>query len=299
MADPSPTIRPECGNVTKPPSADHNFRKNFLSHKIKAESPIRPAPERLPLTSGRTIRLEEGCEKVARGAAPNGSNRTRRNKSSRCNHRIPNSETILSNLLMETEKQVELGSWLGLQRAFATVAGSCSAARAQCLKQVRESKVLDEAGLNWEEFCTEYAGISRPHADSLIRQYEQFGDAYFRLSEIARVSPQTYGKIAPHVDGDTIEIDGVKLALTPENAHKIRAAIQSLRSQVRRPPTPARPPAAIVELQIRVDALAEDIGKAVRALSCSDERPAFHALSTYAMNKFRGLARQLEGEVSP
>src|SRR5690348_5587178 len=101
---------------------------------------------------------------------------------------------------METEKQIEIGSWLGLQRAFATVAGSCSAARAQCLKQVRESHILEEAGLTWEEFCAAYAGVSRPHADSLIRQYEQFGDAYFRLSEIARVSPKTYGRLAPLVD---------------------------------------------------------------------------------------------------
>ena len=199
---------------------------------------------------------------------------------------------------METEKQLELGSWLGLQRAFATVAGSCSAARAQCLKQVRESNVLEEAGLTWDEFCTQYAGLSRPHADSLIRQYNQFGDAYFRLSEIARVSAKTFSQIAPRVDGDSIEIDGVKLALAPENAHKIRAAIQSLRSQIRRPPPPQRPPAGLIELQIRVDALADDIAKAAAALRSPGERPVFRSLTVYAMNKFRNLTRLLESEVT-
>src|SRR5581483_12298663 len=87
---------------------------------------------------------------------------------------------------MDSEKHLDLGSWTGLQKAFAAVAGSCSAPRAQCLKQVRDSKMLDDLAFTWEEFCKDYAGISRPHADSLIRQYEQFGDSYFRLSEIAR-----------------------------------------------------------------------------------------------------------------
>ena len=193
---------------------------------------------------------------------------------------------------MESEKHCDLGSWVGLQKAFATVAGSCSAARAQCLKQVRDSKMLDDLGFTWEEFCKEYAGISRPHADSLIRQYDQFGDAYFRLAEIARISSKTFQQIAGHVEDDAIEIDGQKLALLPENAHKIRAAIQSLRNQVRRPPVPPRPPAAIIELQIRVDALAEDVAQAIRAEGA--ERDSLRALAVAVMNKFRALSRQLE-----
>jgi hypothetical protein len=84
---------------------------------------------------------------------------------------------------MDTQKQVDLGSWIGLQQAFAVVAGSCSAARAQCLRQVRDSKMLDDLGFTWEEFCNEYVGISRQQADGLIRQHSEFGDAYFRLLE--------------------------------------------------------------------------------------------------------------------
>ena len=194
---------------------------------------------------------------------------------------------------MDREKHQDLGSWLGLQKAFATVAGSCSAARAQCLKQVRDSHLLDEIGLTWDEFCKDYAGISRPHADSLIRQYDQFGDAYFRLSEIARISPQRYQQIAARVDADSIEIDGQKVALIPENAPKIRAAIQTLRSQLRRPPAPARPPADVVELQIRVDALANDLAKAFRTLDPHQEDASLRSLAVYAANKFRTLCRQL------
>lgn len=198
---------------------------------------------------------------------------------------------------MDNQKHIDIGSWTGLQKAFATVAGSCSAARAQCLKQVRESGMLDDIGLTWDEFCKDYAGLSRPHADSLIRQYEQFGDAYFRLSEIARVSSKTFQQIASRVDADAIEIDGQKVALVPENAPRIRAAIQTLREQVRRPPAPARPPAGVVELQVRVEAVAGDVAEAVHALNPAfQEDPAragLRALAVSAMNRFRALARQL------
>jgi len=205
---------------------------------------------------------------------------------------------------MDSEKYRDLGSWTGLQKAFAAVAGSCSAARAQCLKQVRDSQILDDLGLTWEEFCHDYAGISHRHANDLIRQYERFGDPYFHLSEIVRVSPETFQQIAGHVvadnGADTLELDGHKLALVPENAAKIRAAIQSLRSQVRHPP--ARPPAGVIELQLRVDSLAADLVKAIAALHPVPNPPPPHesadrielrSLSVYAVNKFRNCARQL------
>ena len=76
---------------------------------------------------------------------------------------------------MDSEKQIDPSSWTSPQNAFAVVAGSCSAARAQCLKQVRNSRMLDDLRLAREEFRTEYAGISRGHTDELIRQYIQFG----------------------------------------------------------------------------------------------------------------------------
>jgi hypothetical protein len=156
--------------------------------------------------------------------------------------------------------------------------------------------MLDDLGFTWEEFCKEYAGISRQHADSLIRQHAEFGDAYFRLSEIARVSSRTYRQIAAHVDGETIEIDGEKLALTPANAGRIRAAIQSLRNRARPAAAAGRPPADLIELQARVDALAADIAKSIRALNPAESRNSYRSLIAYAGNKLRALTRQLEAE---
>ena len=197
---------------------------------------------------------------------------------------------------MDAQKHADLGYWAGLQQAFAIVTGSCSAARAQCLKQVRDSKMLDDLGLTWDEFCKDYAGVSRQHADHLIRQYAEFGDAYFRLSEIARVSTRTYRQIAPAVDGETIEIDGEKIALTPGNGSRIRAAIQALRTRALPAAAGSRPPADLIELRVRVDALADDLAKALRALNPLQSRTPHRCLIAYATNKFRTLARHLDAE---
>ena len=208
---------------------------------------------------------------------------------------------------MDSEKHRDLGAWTGLQNAFAAVAGSCSAARAQCLKHVRDSGILDDLGFTWDEFCTDCAGLSRRHADHLIQQFNQFGDAYFRLSEIARVSPQTFQRIAGRVvsdnGADALEIDGQKLALVPENAARIRAAIQSLRNQVRRPPAPERPSPDVVELRIRVDALSADLARSIARLNPElpneSVRAALRGLSVYAADKFRNCARQLDALARP
>jgi len=200
---------------------------------------------------------------------------------------------------MNDPKQADLGYWSGLQQAFAIVTGSCSAARAQCLKQVRDSKMLDDLNLTWDEFCQDHAGMSRQHADALIRQHAEFGDAYFRLSEIARVSPRTYRRIADAVEGDSIELDGEKIALTPANAGRVRAAVQELSHRALPAAAGLRPPADLVELRIRAAALADDIDKAIRALNPLESRDPHRSLITYAANRFRALARRLENESEP
>ena len=204
---------------------------------------------------------------------------------------------------MDSQKQLDLGSWVGLQKAFANVSSGCSAARAQCLKQVRDSHMLDDLGFTWEEFCTLHAGISRRHADNLIHQYERFGDAYFRLTEIAPVSPKTFQQIAAQVTPDTIEIDGQPIAITPENAPKIRAAIQSLRHQLQHPSggeagRDSRPPADVIELRVRLDAVLNDAATAFHAINpmvqADCELAGLRSLAAYGIDKFRALSREFE-----
>src|SRR5664280_733367 len=185
---------------------------------------------------------------------------------------------------METPREwIDAGAWVGRQQAFAVIANKCSAAQALCLNQVRETHLYEKLELTWEEFCKEYAGISRENADRLIRQHEEFGDAYFRLSEIARISPETYRQIAGQVSDEGIEFDGRKLALTPENAPKIRAAIQTLRTQLKQA-RDANPPTApgITQLQIRLDALIEEISRLTHRLLDPGDRAALQGLTVYA-----------------
>ena len=108
-------------------------------------------------------------------------------------------EMRLRKALMASQKQFDLGSWVVLQKAFANVASGYSAARAQCLKQVRDSYTLDHVDFTSEEFCTLHAGISLRHPDNLIHRYGRFGDAYFRLTDIAPSLAQNRWTTRPNV----------------------------------------------------------------------------------------------------
>ena len=196
---------------------------------------------------------------------------------------------------METPREwIDAGSWVGRQQAFAMIANRCSAAQALCLKQVRETRLFEKLELTWEEFCKEYAGISRAQADRLIQQHEEFGDAYFRLSEIARISPETYRKIASQVSNEGLEFDGEKLALIPENGPKIRAAIQTLRAQLQEVRDAGQPTSpGITQLVIRLDALLEEVSTMSRRLLDAGERAGLQGLVAYAVNKWTHVQSEI------
>jgi hypothetical protein len=197
---------------------------------------------------------------------------------------------------METPREwIDAGAWVGRQQAFAVIANKCSAAQALCLNQVRESRLYEKLELTWEEFCKEYAGISRSQADRLIQQHEEFGEAYFRLSEIARVSPETYRQISSQVSDEGLEFDGGKLALIPENGPKIRAAIQSLRAQLKQARDTSLPVSpGIVLLQVRLDAVVEAIARMARHPLGPDHRAALQGLAAYAIRKLKDVVQSLE-----
>ena len=128
-----------------------------------------------------------------------------------------------------TAAVLDAGLWIGRQQAFAMIAGKCSAAQAAAIKQLHETKAYDSLGLTWEEFCVQHLGVCRATADSILRRYNELGENYFRLAEICRVSPETYVAIQPKIEGECIELNGQQIALIPENASKIRAAIKNIR----------------------------------------------------------------------
>jgi hypothetical protein len=198
--------------------------------------------------------------------------------------------------IMETTKQwFDVGTSVGRLQAFSAVSTRCSAAQALGLKQIRESRSYEELGLNWEEFCKQHAGISRGHADALIRRYSEFGDTFFRVSEITRVSQETFREIAGKVNGDFIEIDGEKLPLTPENAPKIRDGIQKLRSELRHATSRNRhfPCPSVTDLLVRVDAFLEQLSRLIRPIMPVGDHAALSGLINYTIEKLKRLSHDL------
>jgi hypothetical protein len=146
---------------------------------------------------------------------------------------------------------LKLGIMLGKRRAFASVSGRCSAATVQLLRRIREEKLYQSLTHSWREFCNEYLGLSRRHADHLIGLLKRFGPVYFELSELIGVSPRQYLAIEPAVHEDRLVVDGEAISLIPENTPKLREAVDQLLAP------PQRRPATPVTLHTRIAAAAE------------------------------------------
>jgi hypothetical protein len=125
----------------------------------------------------------------------------------------------------------ELGTWVGRRQAFGLIANKCSAADAECLKQIRASKRYKSVAATWEQFCPSYLGLSRAHADKLIQQLEEFGSAYFELSQLVRIPEQAYRAISGAVVGHSVEYKGEKISISKENAHRIAEVVTLLRQE--------------------------------------------------------------------
>lgn len=138
--------------------------------------------------------------------------------------------------------EIALNQLLGERRAFSRVADSCSAADAACLRRMREERMYRTKKVNWSQFCTRYLEISKTEANRIIQRFDEFGDAYFDVSRIVRISPESYRAIAHAVRDKTIEHNGETIALTRENAQRVTAAVQALRQAA----VPKREPKAAI-----------------------------------------------------
>ena len=187
----------------------------------------------------------------------------------------------------------DLGTWTGRGQAFSLIANHCSAAQAECLARIRNDGLYKALDLTWDEFCRQHTGTGRAHADEIIRRLEEFGAAYFRLSEIVRISPQSYRAMQDKVKDDAIEIGGEFIPLTPENAPKIRQAIAALREELRNTQSAqSRYSMGITEMKTRLDACFEDMSALGRRPLDIGERAALQSLIRYTFNKIKRLARE-------
>jgi hypothetical protein len=193
-----------------------------------------------------------------------------------------------------SEASIALGTWIGREQAFNVLAHHCSAARVACLKQVRDTEAYKTLNLTWDQFCPEHAGISRTHADRLIRQLTEFGAPYFQLTDIVPVSPAAYREIAPAIADGAIEYRGEQVPITPENAAKIKAAVKFLRNQVERLEAGViSTPPSIQGVQIRLDVCFDEMTRLIQRMSGDLDRASLRGLLSYCNRKLTQLTNHM------
>ncbi len=189
---------------------------------------------------------------------------------------------------MNHEAVFEAGALTGRQQAFATMASHCTYAQAVSLKAVHESRAYEHLGLNWEEYCAQHAGISRVTAESIIRRLDEFGETYFRLAGLVRISPDAFRQIADRLTAECIELGGEQIPLVSGNAGKIRAGIKRLQDEAKRLNNCYRLPTRIVEYGIRVDDVVSAVSQRAqlgRALP-HEELAGLRSLARRAINRW-------------
>jgi hypothetical protein len=147
--------------------------------------------------------------------------------------------------------------WKGHKQACGRIAGTPAAADVERLSRIRDGKLFWAKGVNWTEFCKQYAGVGREYADQLIRELKEFGPNYFHLSRIVPISAETYRQFGQAVSGEGIAFGGEIIAITPDNRHKIAKAVKALRDGAPEKRTACRVQAA----RNRLEACVEELGR--------------------------------------
>ena len=191
---------------------------------------------------------------------------------------------------------VALGTSIGRTQAFGALTYKCSAELARAFDHVRQSGDYKLLGLTWEQFCLEYAGLSHQRVEGIIRNLQEFGDAYLRLSEIISVSPATYRQLQPRVQDNCIEISGQMVPIVPENAARIRETVHRLRADLRKASEDLDllTSPEIAGLQTRFDAWLADLRRLAARTPAADNNhdAALRGLLQYSLQHLQDTATQ-------
>src|SRR5215468_10490764 len=126
-------------------------------------------------------------------------------------HASPPLELIMQpaniDLPPELADVLETGVLLGQNQSFGLVAGRCSAAQAEALLRLRESKCYHRLGKNWKEFCPQFLKMSSSQVDRIIRAWQEFGPAFFELQKLMSISPTVYRSIEPAIKDGAIHFN--------------------------------------------------------------------------------------------
>ena len=161
---------------------------------------------------------------------------------------------VAKTLEIQTVRQQQIGEGVGLgvllgrRQAFALVAGRCSAADAECIREVRRDKRYRVLKMTWDQFCEERLGVTSVTANKIVRQLEEFGPEFFTLAQLTRVTPEEYRRLKVAVRGHKLLHAGEEIPIEAENGPRLAAAIDELRRNAKVEPTavvePAESPSA-------------------------------------------------------
>jgi hypothetical protein len=200
---------------------------------------------------------------------------------------------------------LEVGTWIGRRQAFGLMASKCSFADAASLKYLREGRQYKEAGMTWDEFCTRHLGISKTHADRIISQLDEFGKAYFALSEIVRIPAEAFREIASSVSDHSIEYNGQTIPIKKENAHKIADVIRGLREEAAqnrlRTDPPTTPPRVknLQKLRHRLDTCLTGLAAIAHSSLHPDDRAEVVGLICAGQDRLEQLSQALRPQLPP
>jgi hypothetical protein len=197
---------------------------------------------------------------------------------------------------MNEPQAPDLARLLGQRRAFAAVAGRCSAAHAQLLRQIHDQKLYLPYARTWEAFCGPNLAVSRRHADRLISLLNRFGPIYFEITQLIGLSPRQYLAIEPVVRENSLLVNGEAVSLIPENAPKLLEAIGEVLNQPRRTRCRVRPPESVRTRVASLTARARVIANQLVALYNSSSSARDRELILESATELRLILMQPDGD---
>lgn len=195
-------------------------------------------------------------------------------------------ETSNSELPAEVADLLELGSVLGQNQAFGLIAGRCSAAQAASLKHLREEKKYKRVTEDWRDFCSRYLRMSGAQADKIIHLWDEFGDGFFKVAQLTRISPETYRAIAPAVREDALHLNGEVIELSAENSRKVAEAVAELR-RVKKPARQLAMHQRLAQLDKRCTEIAAEMREIARKERCGENWLLFAATVSRACSALK------------
>jgi len=149
---------------------------------------------------------------------------------------------------------LQLGQSLGQNLSFAIMAGRCSAAQAEALLHIRESRLYLRCSPSWKQFCPAFLHISATQADRLIRLWQLHGPAIFELRQLIRISPEGFSAVEPFIKENALHFNHEAIELDPQNSQKIAEAVAQLRRDTAPAPRKgAKPPSTVLERLAELD----------------------------------------------